>query len=278
MTATGIWGPQSKRAALSITFDNFGEAAEMAFGVLHDGAETGRHYTATSVLPRLLELVGGLEVTYFIEGVNAEIYPDQLQRIQAAGHEIGLHAWKHEGWNHLELSVQELLLHRSVTAMKSIGVSPVGFRPPAGEVSADGLSLLRRMGFAYCSPVGARASRVEGEQVILPFQWRHVDAYMLEPELAAFRAAHGAPEAAIGLDWWREVLADAVASAAERGEHRTLIFHPYLFGRDAAQWDVLARFISDVRANQDLWLAPMAQVAQWMTRHAPKNADGAKVF
>src|ERR1700730_5839750 len=113
----GEWGPESKPAALSVTLDNFVEAFEMSVGLLPEDYSAGRHETATTILPRLLPALGDLKVTYFIEGINAEIYPRELTAISAAGHEIGLHAWQHEAWNRLSLVRQENLLQMSLRAM-----------------------------------------------------------------------------------------------------------------------------------------------------------------
>jgi peptidoglycan-N-acetylglucosamine deacetylase len=263
----GGWGPESKPAALSVTLDNFGEAAEMSLGLLPDGY-SGRHDTATTILPRLLPALGDLKVTYFIEGINAEIYPRELTAIFAAGHEIGLHAWQHEAWNRLSLVRQENLLQMSLSAMNKIGLRPVGFRPPGGQISADSLTLLRRLGFDFCSPLSCPGSHVEDGLAILPFQWRHVDAYLMDPVLNAYRADNAASPTPIPAHEWAAILERAIEEAVEHRRHLTVIFHPYMIGRHDDQWAVFDRFLQQIRPRNDLWIASCAQVAGWIRKYA----------
>jgi peptidoglycan/xylan/chitin deacetylase (PgdA/CDA1 family) len=264
----GGWGPESKPAALSVTLDNFGEAAEVSLGILPENYSTGQHETAKTILPRLLPALGDLKVTYFIEGINAEIYPRELSAIVAAGHEIGLHAWQHEAWNQLSLVRQENLLQKSLRAMSKIGLRPMGFRPPGGQISVDSLTLLRRLGFDFCSPLGRPGSRLEEDLVILPFQWRHVDAYLMDPVLNAYRADNAASAAPLPAHEWSAILERAIAEAVEHRRHLTIIFHPYMIGRHEDQWAVFDRFLQQIRSRTDLWIASCAQVADWIRKCA----------
>ena len=87
------------RGALCLSFDNLGEAAEIELGA--PGRRTaGAHPTATQALPALLEALNArrLAATFFVEGLNAELYPEALREIDARGHEVAYHAWRHEQW------------------------------------------------------------------------------------------------------------------------------------------------------------------------------------
>ena len=103
---------------LSLTVDNLGEAAELEMGALPTETPLGRHETAVAVVPRLLGQLDqrGISATFFIEGLNAEIYPDLLREIAGRGHEIGFHAWRHEQWGELSAAEQAANLERGLAA------------------------------------------------------------------------------------------------------------------------------------------------------------------
>ncbi|MFM0705063.1 polysaccharide deacetylase family protein [Paraburkholderia sediminicola] len=268
------WGPSGKRASVSVTFDNLGEAGDISFGRWPANDPVGSHYTATRVLPRLLEELDGLSITYFIEAVNAGLYPGQLKALREAGHEIGLHAWGHENWGRLSRDEKRSNLARSLAALRSIDIGPIGFRPPGGAMDADSLALLCENGFTYCSPAsGDMRVRVEEGTVILPFAWRHVDAYLIDPDLGEFRASNGDCHAPASADEWEQILNEAFDEAVTGRQHLTVIFHPYLFGADEGLWQVLRRFLHRARANNDVWFAPCCEVAEWSKPRLLASAD-----
>jgi peptidoglycan/xylan/chitin deacetylase (PgdA/CDA1 family) len=82
------WWPDGTRGAVSITFDNLGEAAELELGLRDASAPLGGHYSVTTALPIVLTMLSAvaLQGTFFLEGINAEIYPDALHAIRDAGH------------------------------------------------------------------------------------------------------------------------------------------------------------------------------------------------
>jgi hypothetical protein len=91
---SGLTWPGGARGALSLTFDNLGEASAIELGAVPPAAALGEHPTATRVLPSLIGELGsrGLSATFFVEGLNAEIYPDLLVEVDAAGHEVACEA------------------------------------------------------------------------------------------------------------------------------------------------------------------------------------------
>ncbi len=127
------WGASIAGAAVSVTFDNLGEAAQLELGMWPEDVHQGKHFTVREVLPRLLELLAtrGVRATFFVEGLNAEMYPGALRDLARAGHEVAVHAWRHEEWGALNGPTEAALLDRATEAMHSIGVEPRGFRPPA---------------------------------------------------------------------------------------------------------------------------------------------------
>jgi peptidoglycan/xylan/chitin deacetylase (PgdA/CDA1 family) len=197
-------------ATVALTFDNLGEASEIQLGA--EPERRGEHFSVTDVLPRLLDALDehDLKATFFVEGINTELYPDAVRGIAARGHEVGYHAWCHEPWGELEGDEQAANLRRGVDALDALGLTPSGFRPPGGEMGSATERALDELGFRYCSPEGEDPS--EGR---LPFRWPLVDAYWVLPH-------YGHPE---GIDRFAKEVDDAL----ERGGYVPLVMHPFLW-------------------------------------------------
>jgi peptidoglycan/xylan/chitin deacetylase (PgdA/CDA1 family) len=165
--------PGGARGALCLSLDNLGV----------DEASS-----AARALPPLLEKLAerGLTVTFFVEGVNAELERGALREIAAAGHEVAYHAWLHESWGELSAAEQAQNLSRGVNAFAALGLEIAGLRPPGGQLGPGGVGVLREAGLRYASPAGEGAG-VEDGISLLPFQWRHVDATSMLPGLDPVR-------------------------------------------------------------------------------------------
>src|SRR6185437_11906804 len=123
---------------------------------------------------------------FFVEGINAELYPDALKEIAARGHEVAYHTWRHEQWGDLSAEEQAANLARGIEAFGELGLEVGGMRPPGGQLGPGGLGVLREAGLRYSSPEGEAAGAEDGV-ALLPFRWRHVDASCVLPPLSAGR-------------------------------------------------------------------------------------------
>jgi peptidoglycan/xylan/chitin deacetylase (PgdA/CDA1 family) len=214
---------------VSVTFDNLGEAAQLELGMWPAEVPEGQHFTVVDVLPRLLALLGtrNVKATFFLEGLNAEMYPQALREIVAAGHEVAVHAWRHEQWAALDAESELALLERATDAMRRIGIPPSGFRPPGGGLTERTLELLGSRGYSYVSPAGERAGLLEG-LAVLPFRWPLVDAYAYLPQFASLRERFGdGPDPHTPEQTAREMIAALGSHSEQREGHLTLIFHPF---------------------------------------------------
>jgi peptidoglycan/xylan/chitin deacetylase (PgdA/CDA1 family) len=233
--------------AVAVTFDNLGEASEIASGAWPDDRPRGRHPSVDLALPRVLALLAELDLraTFFVEGINAELYPAALRAIADAGHEVACHAWCHEDWGALEPAEEARALARATEALRALGAPLRGFRPPGGRLNPDSASLLRRHGYAYASP--ARGS-VDGLPLV-PFDWPLVDAYHRLP-LLRLTVRGGAPRAirrsalarGIARVVWGRRSEDGVrrgrdamlAAVRDASDDVVLVLHPFLLDDDAA--------------------------------------------
>lgn len=224
---------------ITLTFDNLGEVADLERGRWPADAPLGRHASVTRTLPRILDLLARTDVraTFFVEGLNAELYPDALREIAAAGHEVAYHGWQHERWADLDPRAERESLTRGVEAMDALGLRPVGFRPPGGSLTPATPALLRELGFTYVSPEADAAEPLEVLEV-LPFRWPLVDALYYLRHFADLREQY------LGTRDEQPPQRLRAAIAAARDE--VVIFHPFLLD-DEARFEVLRDVVGRLR-------------------------------
>ena len=211
--------------SVSVTFDNLGEASELERGTWPEAQPLGEHYSVRESLPRLLRMLAAEDIraTFFVEGLNGELYPDALAGLAAAGHEVACHGWRHEEWAGLDSDRERQLLARAHALLGA----PVGFRPPGGEMTASSAELLSELGFTYCSPAGEGTERLGG-LAVLPFRWPLIDAYYYLPQFAGLRRAHGDPEEPMAPAALRDAVLGAIDDHVRGTGHLVLLFHPFL--------------------------------------------------
>lgn len=271
------WGRDGCAAAVSITFDNLGEAVELERGTWPKDRPLGQHPSVTRNLPAILKLLAELDLsaTFFVEGLNVELYPHALKEIVAAGHEVGYHAWRHEEWQHLTYEQEAQILERGVHALGTLSIRPSGFRPPGGALTASSVDLLKKMGFSYCSPAGALAAVSDG-LVLLPFAWPIVDAYAYLPRFSSHRERLGDTREPLPPTHFSKTVRMALQKSVQTGGYLCLLFHPFL-EESKEHFEVMRSLLEELqRLVQDgsVWCAPCHTIADWMLRHPADFADG----
>jgi peptidoglycan-N-acetylglucosamine deacetylase len=138
-------------ASLSLDLDN-----EWAY-LKTQGNPAWRDYPSylDTVLPFIEDALARqrLRITVFVVGQDAALPGSRavLQRLAAAGHEMGNHSMAHEPWMH-ERSVAELedeLQAAEAAIQAATGHRPRGFRGPGFSLSPQLLQVLQRRGYAY---------------------------------------------------------------------------------------------------------------------------------
>jgi hypothetical protein len=243
------WGPDGKKGAVSFTFDNLGEASDIEFGKWPKDQPIGSHMSITQVVPELLWRLNGLQATFFVEAWNATIYPDTL---------------RHEIWATLEERRQVDVLERSLEAMATAGLRPIGFRPPGGYGSDNLAELMGRYGFSHFSCVGEGTSVVLDGVVSMPFSWPFVDGNQLEEQIGVRWNIQPGPDGQFGPSLLRQVFTDEIDRAAQAGVHVVFDFHPWIIGQTRERMETLFSIVAHAQQRSDIWVASCSEVARWM--------------
>ncbi|OCL02190.1 carbohydrate esterase family 4 protein [Glonium stellatum] len=278
--------PNGARAAVSVTLDNMGEAADLNRKLWPECKPVGKHYTVTEVIPKILKLLKKYDVlaTYFIESWNINIYGDFiLNQVVAEGHEMAWHAWQHEAWSKLKDQEERANFERSF-GPQGIGqwlaakrIEPYcGLRPPGGIINYDRtLKLCREFGLDYISPAGEQAATVEvgreGDRIIiLPFRWATVDAYYYMETFAGLRKLKGEypsdPQPPEVLTQ-RYIL--EIDKAIENEDFLAILFHPFLTDRPERLEAVesVLKYLAQKRDEGKIWLARCRDVQQFVSEN-----------
>src|ERR1700744_1400920 len=230
-------------SAITLTFDNLGEATALERGTWDGSVALGADPSVTVALPRLLDELErlGLAAIFCVEAINCGLYPSAVSEIAARGHELAMHGWRHEPWSGLEPERERELLRRSREAFGELGLAPMGFRPPGGNPAAADPELLGEYGIEWWSPAAPAGG---GGLRTLPFAWEAGDASLLMESFAARRAERGEQDAALAPAAAATRLRDRIISGAGP---RVLVLHPFLM-LDDAWWSEVRALLTLVAA------------------------------
>jgi peptidoglycan/xylan/chitin deacetylase (PgdA/CDA1 family) len=253
-------------AALAVlSFDVDAESAILAAGrryADHAMVMTHQAYGPLVGVPRLLELLGefGITATFFVPGLTADRYPQTVEQIAAAGHEIGHHSYSHLSPVDLGRDGERADFERALAALERVGVKPKGHRSALWEASWDTPSLVAEYGLEYDStlmdddkpyllqtPSGAIAE--------LPPHWSLDDweqyAYLPRPDIGSNIES---PQKVLDL-WINEL--DAMR---RHGCLFMLTNHPFLSGRPG-RVETLRKLVEHALGCGDVEFVTAAEVA-----------------
>jgi peptidoglycan/xylan/chitin deacetylase (PgdA/CDA1 family) len=257
-----MW-PDGARCATAFTFDFDAESVWLADdpknaerpGLLSQG-----RYGAKVAVPLILELLEkhGVRATFFVVGQVAEWYPDRVEAIVGAGHELGVHGYTHTAPGRLSRKDEEKELVRARSILEGFGARVTGYRSPSWDVSAHTLDLLEKHGFRYSSNFmdDVRPYRHAGRSLVeLPVQWLLDDA------------AHWWFSAG---DWSRKIATTAevrsiweeeLTGIRELGGACIFTMHPQIVGRPS-RLAFLDAFLEFARGLEGTWIAACDDIAE----------------
>jgi peptidoglycan-N-acetylglucosamine deacetylase len=255
-----------QRAVAVLSFDVDAESPILAQGrryAAHAMVMTHQAYGPLVGVPRLLELLAdyGLPATFFVPGLTAERYPQTVERIVEAGHEVGHHSYSHRSPVDLGEDEERVDFERALAALERLGVKPAGHRAALWEASWQTPRLVAEHGLSYDSSLmdSDRPYRLRvGDTTIaeLPPHWSLDDweqyAYLPRPDIGSVIESP-----AKVLELWRAEL-DAMR---RHGCLFMLTCHPFLSGRPS-RVEALRALIEHALDAGDVEFATGAAVAE----------------
>jgi peptidoglycan/xylan/chitin deacetylase (PgdA/CDA1 family) len=109
-------------------------------------------------VPRILKLLSehGIRATFFVPGHTAESFPDAIDAILTAGHEVAHHSYGHLDPSTQSPAEERRSMERGMRVLERlIGRPALGYRSPSWDFSEATLSLLVEFGFTYDSSLFA---------------------------------------------------------------------------------------------------------------------------
>src|SRR5512136_3398014 len=109
-------------------------------------------------LPRILKLLSayGISATFFVPGHTADSFPDSVEAILTAGHEVAHHGYSHRDPSTLHADDERHDFELGLKALERLtGHAPIGYRSPSWDYSPVTLSMLVEYGFVYDSSLFA---------------------------------------------------------------------------------------------------------------------------
>jgi peptidoglycan-N-acetylglucosamine deacetylase len=253
--------PEGIASAVAFTFDFDAEEVWLA----DDPANAGRRgvlsqgtYGAKVGVPLILDILERhlVRATFFVPGRVAERYPEKVEAIVTAGHELGHHGYTHVSPTDLDPAAEEEELVRGKEALSRFG--PVrGYRSPSWNITDGTLALLEKHAFAYSSNLmdDIRPYLHAGTDIVeLPVHWSLDDA-------AHFWFSD---------DTWQKKIAtvrevEEIWRAEAAGIHGlggccVFTMHPQFVGRPG-RLGLLETMLTVARETQGVWLTTAGEIA-----------------
>ncbi len=144
-TLAAHWSP-AVAAVVPSAAALFGIPTTVAGGGVLLTFDDGPHPEGTPAILSELDRVGASAV-FFVSGEQVERYPELVSEIVGAGHELGLHGYRHRTrlqWTRRLLADDTRRARAAVS--DAAGIEPRLYRPPHGVFSLAGLRLIRELG------------------------------------------------------------------------------------------------------------------------------------
>lgn len=152
--------PEGKHLAVAITSDLDAQSVWMGtFGISTPGFLSRGEFGAVVGVPRVLHSLSrfGIPATWCIPTHSMRTFPEALESVVAAGHEVAAHGVYHEAVHQLELDEERRLMELQLSTHEALlGRRPRGYRSPSWNFSQHTHALLEEFEFDWDSSLMGR--------------------------------------------------------------------------------------------------------------------------
>jgi putative urate catabolism protein len=211
-----------------------------------------------------------IPITVFAVGMAVERYPEPVQALHAAGHEICSHGYRWIDYQHVDKATERAHMHKAIEVITdATGERPLGWY--TGRCSPNTRSLVvEEGGFVY------DADDYSDE---LPF-WNHqhgqahlVVPYTLDVNDMRFVTHQGFNSGSQFLQYLKDTFDVLYAEGAHSPRMMSVGLHCRLSGRPG-RFAALEAFLRYVRAFDDVWLCRRIDIARhWQKHHSQQQAN-----
>ncbi|HXG36595.1 MAG TPA: polysaccharide deacetylase family protein [Dehalococcoidia bacterium] len=223
---------------------------------------TDRQYGERVGVYRMLDVFAseGVNTTFFINGMTAEVHPDTTREIKAAGHEIATESYIHD-YNYMKDREQERIdLEKTVEAVrKATGEAPQGFLSMGIQPTENTPELVAEIGYLYWADLQhdelPYTLRVNGRNLAALSYAFPLNDYTSYSEMSR------SPRELFQI--WKDTF-DWLYEEGERGAPKMMLWglHPFLTGRPFRAV-LLREFIRYAKGHPGVWFARCIDVANW---------------
>lgn len=270
--APAAW-PDGARCAVAISFDADHETIPLRDSDESPMRISQGQYGNRRAMPRILKLLEqqAIPASFFYPAVSALLHPDEVRRVAAAGHEIGIHSWIHEANTKLPPGAERDLTFRAADTLERLaGTRPVGMRTASWDFSVDTLDIIRELGLLYDSSLMADDDAYELEAdgkptgiVELPPEWIRDDAVYWNFVRFSGLRPYTPPSSVL------EIFKSEFDGAYAEGGMFLLTLHPHISGH-RSRLPVLEQLIAHIKATGPCWFATHADIARYCKENAPE--------
>ena len=246
--------------------------AEAREGVRHMSMESIYEYGSRVGVWRLKKLFDRYEipVTVFAVGMAIERYPEPVQALHAAGHEICSHGYRWVDYQYIDETTEREHMQRAIRAIyDATGERPQGWYTGRSSPNTRAL-VVEEGGFIY------DADDYSDE---LPF-WNYqygkphlVIPYTLDANDMRFATSQGFNSGSQFLQYLKDSFDVLYAEGAHTPRMMSVGLHCRLSGRPG-RFAALEEFLRYTRSFDDVWFCRRLDIAHhWRKHHPPLKAD-----